>query len=123
MTPGHDELKANTAGYALGVLEPEERAAFEAHLAGCAECTADVREMRLIAGVLPHAVPQVSPPASLRARIVGDAAAAVPPSVIRKEHSPRRWLAIAAMLVIGAGVFAYGCSAACRRSRRNCGRP
>jgi len=108
MTPTHDELKTNTAGYALGVLEPEERAAFETHLAGCAECIAEVREMRLIAGVLLHAVPQVSPPASLRARIVGEAAAAVPPPVvIRKEHSARRWLAIAAMLVIGAGVFAY----------------
>jgi anti-sigma-K factor RskA len=110
MTTTHDELKANAAGYALGALEPEERIAFEAHLAGCTECTAEVREMRLIAGVLPHAVPQVSPPASLRARIVGDAAAAVPPPVlprVRKEHSPRRWLAIAAMLVIGAGIFAY----------------
>jgi anti-sigma-K factor RskA len=110
MTTTHDELKANAAAYALGALEPGERVAFEAHLAGCTECIAEVREMRLIAGVLPHAVPQVSPPASLRARIVGDAAAAVPPPVVqrvRKEHSPRRWLAIAAMLVLGAGMFAY----------------
>ena len=46
MTPAHDELRHDAAAYALGVLDPGERAAFETHLAGCAECAAEVREMR-----------------------------------------------------------------------------
>ena len=35
MTPAHDELKDDAAAYVLDSLEPDERAAFEAHLAGC----------------------------------------------------------------------------------------
>jgi anti-sigma-K factor RskA len=113
VTPSHDELKQDSAAYALGALEPRERDAFEAHLAGCEECTADVRELRLAAGTLAHTVPQISPPPALRARIVGmmeqrrQGDVRVVEHVVEGRMPPRRWLAIAAMLVIGAGVFAY----------------
>ena len=112
MTPAHDDLKHDAAAYALGVLDADERAAFETHLAGCAECTADVRELRKAAGALPHTVPQVSPPPSLRARILGDAVAAGSPAaaapVPRERRAlPLQWLPVAAMLVLGAGVFVY----------------
>jgi anti-sigma-K factor RskA len=112
VTPAHDELKLDAVGYALGVLEPEEHAAFEAHLAGCAECTAEVRELRLAADALAASVPQISPPSSLRSRVVGAVTTTpAPPStvpVVRERASVPRWLAIAAMLVIAAGVLAYG---------------
>lgn len=112
MSAAHDELKHDAAGYALGVLEPAERAAFEAHLASCAECVAEVRQMRLAASALPHTVPQVSPPPSLRARILGEitgtaAPAPAPAMVVREKRGLPAWLQIAAMLVIGAGVFFY----------------
>jgi anti-sigma-K factor RskA len=116
VTPAHDELKYDAAAYALGVLEPAERAAFEAHLTDCAECTADVRQLRLAAAALPRTVPQVSPPPSLRARILDQAVrgagadrpvASAPGTVVREKRGLPAWLQIAAMLVIGAGVFLY----------------
>jgi anti-sigma-K factor RskA len=118
----HDELKHDAAAYALGALEPAERAAFEAHVASCAECSAEVRQLRLSAVALAHAAPQVSPPASLRARILAQASA---PDGVRGTafetfaHDTARatvahdrrglpaWLQIAALLVVGAGVFLY----------------
>jgi len=108
----HDELKHDAAAYALGVLEPAERAAFEAHLASCAECVAEVRQMRLAASALPHTVPQMSPPPSLRARILDEitgtaAPVRAPAMVVREKRGLPAWLQIAAMLVIGAGVFFY----------------
>ena len=73
MSAPHDELRHDAAAYALGILQPDERAAFEAHLPSCAECTAEVRELGLAAGALAHAVPQVTPPPSLRARVLEQA--------------------------------------------------
>ena len=117
MSAAHDELKHDAAAYALGVLEPAERAAFEAHLASCAECTADVRQLRMAASALPHAVPHVSPPASLRAKILDQAVRGAgssdsannpaPVTVVRERRGLPAWLQIAAMLVVGAGVFLY----------------
>jgi anti-sigma-K factor RskA len=112
VTPAHDELKHDAAAYALGALEPAERAAFEAHLTECGECTADVRLLRLAAAALPHAVPQLSPPPALRGRILGQAAGgrrAVDSGtgpVVQPRGLPA-WMQIAALLVIGAGLFMY----------------
>ena len=112
MNAAHDDLRHDAAAYALDALEPAERAAFEAHLGSCAECAADVRQMRLAASALPHTVPQVSPPPSLRAKILGQvstgADASTPPTVVvREKRGLPAWLPIAAMLVIGAGVSFY----------------
>jgi anti-sigma-K factor RskA len=111
VTPAHDERKHDAAAYVLGALEPAERAAFEEHLAGCAECAADVRELRVGAATVPHAVPQVSPPAALRARILGEAgavsASGLPGAAVRERRGVPPWLAVAAMLVVAAGAFIY----------------
>jgi anti-sigma-K factor RskA len=109
----HDELRHDAAAYALGVLEGAERAAFEAHLATCADCTADVRQLRLAASALPHAVPQVAPPPSLRARVMSQVSPSAgapllaPPAVVHDRRGLPAWMQLAAMLVIGAGVFLY----------------
>jgi anti-sigma-K factor RskA len=63
----------HTAPYALGALDDSDRAAFEEHLATCAVCKAEVRELREVAGLLATGVAQVAPPPSLRARILSDA--------------------------------------------------
>lgn len=119
MNAAHDELKQDAAAYALGALEPAEHAAFEAHLATCAECAADVREMRRAARALPHTVPQVSPPASLRARILDQAVRGAGSSdpadrgvsrttpVVHERRGVPAWLQMAAMLVISAAVVFY----------------
>lgn len=63
-------------GYALGALDADERAAFEVHLTGCAECQAEVRAYEETAALLAHAAPHVAPPPALRARILAEARAA-----------------------------------------------
>ena len=41
-----------TAPYALGALDEEERASFEAHLATCDVCASEVRELREVADLV-----------------------------------------------------------------------
>jgi len=78
----------HAAPYALGALDNDERTSFEAHLATCDVCTTEVRELRDVAGLLAAAVPQVVPPAGLRARILSDARAVRPISVAT-QSAPR----------------------------------
>ncbi|WP_042432038.1 anti-sigma factor family protein, partial [Streptacidiphilus anmyonensis] len=40
--------------YLLGALDPEERAALEAHISGCAECQAELVAMAPLPGLLRH---------------------------------------------------------------------
>ena len=62
-----------TAPYALGALDEQEQALFEAHLATCDVCASEVRELREVAGLLATAAPHTAPPAGLRDRILVDA--------------------------------------------------
>ena len=57
------------APYALGALAPDERERFEAHLADCAACRADVRALREVAVLLADAAPATAPPPGLRDRV------------------------------------------------------
>ena len=116
----HQELIDSAASYALDALDPGERAAFETHLATCAECQAEVSAYREVAGALAHAAPQALIPQSdkLRERILRDArqvrpiksapsAAAVPeaPPLQSKSRSTFPWAvaiaSLAAAIIIG----------------------
>jgi anti-sigma-K factor RskA len=67
------------APYALGALDESDRASFEAHLASCDICSAEVRELREVASLIAAAgVKQVAPPPGLRDRILADARAVRP---------------------------------------------
>jgi len=66
------------ASFALGVLDEEERVEFEAHLADCEACRSAVQAFRETAATLAWSVPQRVPPASLRARVLHEAAAVRP---------------------------------------------
>lgn len=69
----------DVAGYVLGTLTPAEAAAFEAHLPGCRECTAELAELGSLPSMLANAAP--APPPSLRRRTfeaIATAAAAGP---------------------------------------------
>jgi len=107
----------HAASFALDALDAEERAAFEAHLADCATCRADVESYRAVAAGLATVAPAREPPAGLRARIVEDARRVRPigtrpatplpdPIVAAPARSPRttpwRWLAAAG---IGAALI------------------
>jgi len=68
----------HAAPYALGALDDNERVSFEEHLASCDICTAEVRELKNVAGLLATVAPSVTPPARLRDRILSDARAVRP---------------------------------------------
>jgi anti-sigma-K factor RskA len=109
----HEELKANAAGYVLGSLDPEERRAFESHLAECAECAEEVASLRPVVGALATAVPQVTPRAELRERILSAAGAGAGlksrPDTIHDRKSPAAliWLPLAAAIIIAVGASVY----------------
>jgi hypothetical protein len=69
------EWRISLGAYALGQLDERERAALEAHLAGCPECRAEAESLRSVAQLLPLAdparivEPAPRPPAQLRERI------------------------------------------------------
>jgi hypothetical protein len=52
----HD--RPSLAAYALGALDPEEARAVDAHLAGCAECQAELRELSELEAVLGEVPPE-----------------------------------------------------------------
>ena len=117
----HEEWRDQAAAYVLGALPAEERKAFETHLATCAECTAEVRSLTPAAGALAQTVPQVDPPAALRARVLAYASRSGRPSESRAAAEPMAappvsrerattlpsWLAVAASLVVAAGLGVY----------------
>jgi Anti-sigma-K factor rskA/Putative zinc-finger len=66
----HERYGEDVGAYLLGALPDKDREAFEAHLAGCAECREDVERLRPAADVLPRSVEQLAPPASLKASLM-----------------------------------------------------
>jgi anti-sigma-K factor RskA len=55
-------------GYVLGVLQPDETAAFEAHLASCAQCRQELGELTGLPSLLEQAAPAAEPPPHLMDR-------------------------------------------------------
>lgn len=104
-----DQFREQVEAYALGALDREERAAFEAHLAGgCSDCANAVDEARWLVSQLAYAAPEAAPSDMLKGRLMqtvrAEAAAHGAPS---KPHAvPSKsaipiwlWGAVAALLV------------------------
>ena len=76
---GTHDLVGLAPAYVLGTLEPDERRTFETHLAGCDVCASEVRSLGRVTAGLAQSVPQVTPRAALRDRVLfavaGDARA------------------------------------------------
>ena len=70
MSQTHEELRALAPGYALGILDTEERRLFEPHLEACPECADEVRSLLTAVDALARSVPQRTPPADLRQRVM-----------------------------------------------------
>jgi hypothetical protein len=95
--------------YALGVLEPQERAQVEAHVADCADCARALGAAEATVAALDDAfVPQCEPPERLDARIAAAAQAVVPlaarRSVRRAALPAPSFYATAAALLLAAGI-------------------
>ncbi|MFN8570954.1 MAG: anti-sigma factor [Gemmatimonadaceae bacterium] len=85
----NDRMEQATA-YVLGALEDEERLSFELALHDSSELQREVAELREVAGLVALAVRPVTPPASLRERIVSDARAVRPIAPRLAEAAQRR---------------------------------
>lgn len=122
----HTLFEESVAAYALGALDADERRAFEAHLASCSKCAAELAELRRVTTGLAMSIERVAPPAGLKARTIARAtgqpqikttpetAAQAPPVAIVHTAAPRAsmslaWLAAAAgiAVAIGLGVYAW----------------
>ncbi|MGO4597195.1 anti-sigma factor [Terrabacter sp. 2RAF25] len=68
-----DDIHALSGAYAVDALDHVERARFERHLAGCSACQAEVESLVAAASEL-SVLSEASPPASLRAKVLGDIA-------------------------------------------------
>jgi anti-sigma-K factor RskA len=111
----HESWAGHAASYALGALDDRERTGFEAHLATCEACRAEVASYGDVTIGLAGAIPQAEPPAALRSRILDEArrvrplSAAAPmkaadtPAPSRatspppKRFGPATWLAAASI--------------------------
>ena len=110
MMPPDSGVHDDAAAYALGSLDHMERAAFEAHLAGCDRCAVEVRSLQRTAAVLAYGVAPHTPPPALRRRVLEAVGAAASTSIGAgpRRQPLRRWLPIAASVIaaLGAGVYA-----------------
>ena len=95
----HDQLGDQASAYVLGALTAAERQAFEAHVAGCAVCAAEVRSLAPVAGALAHLAPAAEPSASGRARLLAALSA-------RSTSSMGR-LAVAASVALAVALGGY----------------
>jgi anti-sigma factor ChrR (cupin superfamily) len=69
-TRPEDDLNEQLTLHALGLLEGDEAAEVEDHLAQCAVCEAEMRELRETAASVALAASAVEPPAHLRSKIL-----------------------------------------------------
>ena len=107
----------SAASYALDALDREERARFEAHLAGCEACQSEVATYREVAGAFAQSVPTraIPWPDTLRDRIVREAQQVRPIAtaprmtvVASRPANPHggviSWLVAAGAMITAAGL-------------------
>jgi anti-sigma factor RsiW len=104
MTTNQDHLHELTPAYALDALADDERRAFEAHLAGCERCRADLAGLTETAGALGLAADAAEPPDGLRDRILAAAREEGPSNVVAIGSHRRRFAVLGAAAAVAAGL-------------------
>jgi Putative zinc-finger len=104
-----DRFTYDAGPYVLGALPPEDRRAFEEHLATCAQCQAEVREFAGLPGLLSR-LPAGELPAVLQGAPEPPGPVSVLPALLREAGVERRsrrrrtlLVGIAATLAVAAG--------------------
>jgi anti-sigma-K factor RskA len=117
----HGDARELTAAYALDALDVADARAFEAHLATCDDCRAELAVLRDAAGALAYAPAGPAPARGLRDRIVAQARAE--PSSVVPLRSRRAVpvltgvAAAAAAVVVGLGFWGLALQQALDRER------
>jgi len=110
MSGTHDEMVVLAPAYVLGALEADERRAFEAHLAECDRCATEVRSFSRVTSGLAQSVPQVTPRAALRDRVLHAVGARDVRAAEPKVHARwaiGNWLAYAACVAVATAAVLY----------------
>jgi Putative zinc-finger len=106
----------DVAAYALGLLDASDREEFEAHLAGCEACAAEMAEFAsmadLFAGIGQIEVSDTAPDESAVVDLLGRRAV-----LAKRRNWQRGWLAAVACLVLLIVGAAVGAKAAARPSK------
>jgi anti-sigma factor RsiW len=110
----------DVGAYVIDALEPDERLVLAAHLPTCAVCTAELRDLERLPGLLalvpaptgPGSLPAPDPlpvPSELAFRRLHRSATGARPARHRPAPRPgRRWLLVAAAVVVLGGAGAAG---------------
>lgn len=99
----HDWFVEHRMEFATRVLDADEIATFEAHLASCADCRREVSSIEAELAWLPMGLPPAAPRPGLRRRIIE--------GVLDHGGRRRRWLAplaVAASVLLAFGGWAVG---------------
>ena len=98
-----DQFRELIEAYALGALDPQERASLEAHLAsGCSDCTKALDEARWLVSQLGYLAPEAKPSDMLRGRLLQTVRAEARVAKSAKSSSAipfLMWGAVAALLL------------------------
>lgn len=107
MTAPHDDIQELLAAYALDALEPEEIARLHALLEERPELRATLAELRATANKLPYGLPEATPPAELRQRVLDYATGRAAPAAVAPKRG-RGWLlalgGLAAAAIVAAAI-------------------
>ena len=102
-----DQFRELIEAYALGALDPSERATLEAHLAaGCPECAKALAEARFLVSQLAYLAPPAEPSDMLKSRLMltvrAEASVARPATAQTRGASIPYWLwaGVAALLLL-----------------------
>src|SRR6202050_2876259 len=87
---GHPTRPEDFDLYALGVLEGEEKAAFEAHVPACAACAEKLAEARGRISLLAFAAPPIAPSPSVKERLMRQIHAAPAGAGAQRQRAPRQ---------------------------------
>lgn len=112
-----EDVQDSLGAYALGILDADEIAAIDEHLAGCQMCRNELARQQAVVGSLAILTPQIEPSAKARAQLL-EAAASSRLTVLREpipidskaRRSIQEWAtpilaAAATLLLIGVGVL------------------
>jgi hypothetical protein len=102
---GCEQVRELAPEFALGVAEGEERDAVLRHLGGCAGCRQLVSELSSVGDELLLLAPAREPPPGFESRILGRLAEPRRPRPL-PSLGRRRWMAVAAAVVLAAVVGA-----------------